>query len=89
MVHLFNRKMLLSDPSAQEAARVRLLLKQAGIPFSEKTSRVRGIIGRFGDVQVTRQYNMPYERVSVQENPMFYTIYVRRKDFNEAKALCG
>lgn len=88
MLTILNRRKLLSDTSAEELARVREILKREGIPYTEKTIRPRGVVGRSLDAATTSRYWVSYRWAGGDLTPFIYTLYVRRKDYERAKACC-
>lgn len=91
MINMFNRRKLYSGADAEEAARVWSALKAGGIAYRMQTKGVRssfaqgrragmgmGVTGgaaRYSDYADAANY--------------IYTIYVRKDDFERAKALLG
>lgn len=86
MICVFNRKMLLVTSDAGDAAKKRLELKAAGIPFEIKTIRSRGTIGSSFDHRSIAASNFAPGNFSTADN--VYYIYVRRRDYERALKFC-
>jgi hypothetical protein len=80
MINYLNRKKLMCDSSPEELARVKASMKNAGIPFTVKTIKSRGILGMSVDSKVYGTYNQPY----ADRTTFVYYLYVRKKDYNTA-----
>lgn len=91
MITRFNRRQLSLDASAQEAARVWSALEEAGIPYRVKTLRSHTTFGR--NLHAAMGYlsfhgGMPHSATADQMR-YTYVIYVRRGDYERARALVG
>ena len=86
MITIFNRKILAKDSSAEEIARIKLILHQNGIPFESFCKRSRSIIGTNIDARAYQRFNLPYNEHDTHVT-FTYRIYVRRRDFEKASSL--
>ena len=91
MVSIFNRVRLFADSSSEAAAKVREKLKANGIPYDMRTVQNHTALGNalhssYG-VSAYRG-GMPASSFSDQISYV-YMIYVRRKDADRARELCG
>ena len=91
MVSIFNRVRLFADSSSEAAAKVREKLKANGIPYDMRTVQNHTALGKalhssYG-VSAYRG-GMPASSFSDQISYV-YMIYVRRKDADQARELCG
>ncbi len=91
MVSIFNRVRLFADSSSEAAAKVREKLKANGIPYDMRTVQNHTALGKalhssYG-VSAYRG-GMPASSFSDQISYV-YMIYVRRKDADRARELCG
>lgn len=91
MIHLLNRKKLFTDSSAEAAAQVWSTLEQHHIPYQMKTVNSMGSLRR--NVQSSMAMNsvhggMPHSAMADAVHYV-YVIYVRRRDYDRAKALIG
>jgi hypothetical protein len=99
MIHFLNRSLLFRDTNAVAAALLRSRLTAAGIPFKTKTEApgaatpaVRfprvGKTGSMGPVMGPYMAGgVPHAWVEGPAPGTVHSIYVRRRDFNRAKAL--
>ncbi|MEA4965672.1 MAG: hypothetical protein VB055_07615 [Oscillospiraceae bacterium] len=90
MIWILNRRRLLATTDAIELARVRALLRQSSIPFEVKTTTSRGPMSRLIDVSMAaaaRNINSPVSGSGVYGADLthVYSLYVRRKDFADAR----
>ena len=76
MMLYFNAQPVLVTTDLVEQARLRILLRKAGIPHRVRLARVSNP-GKHGGLQGS-QVDYSHE----------YTIYVRKKDFDQADKLC-
>ena len=91
MVTILNRVRLFADSSSEAAAKVREKLKANGIPYDMRTVQNHTALGKalhatYG-VGAFRG-GMPASSFSDQISYV-YMIYVRRKDADRARELCG
>lgn len=86
IIPFINQKLLLTDTSQREIARVTGLLRENNIEFYEKTASASGAIvtNRLMDTKASRVTNYNTTTNSVN---MVYMVYVKRKDFERAKKL--
>ena len=91
MIHLFNRKQLFLDSSAEEAARVWSTLRQHNIPYTMKTAGVGTSLRRGLDAKIASGPMNGAVRYSEATDPCryVYAIYVHRRDYQRAKELIG
>lgn len=88
IIPLINQKMLSAFDSQAESCKVAEVLRVNGIEFYEKTVRTgtSGTMARMNDANVLMQ-----TRMKGYENEVgggyTYIIYVKRKDYERAKAL--
>lgn len=83
MITIFNRRKLLVENSAQEAARVTELLKIHKIPYEIKTTRSQNIMNLMigANMATGRGYG------GINSITYCYSIYVQRKDYHAAGKL--
>lgn len=82
MLNPFMKK-ITTDTSSEEIARVKSILTENNIKFIINTIRSRGSIGSGFDANAYARSNLSLYNQGVQ--PTFiYTIYVKRKDFDQA-----
>ena len=91
MITILNRVRLFADSSSEAAAKVREKLKANGIPYDMRTVQNHTALGKalhssYG-VGAYRG-GMPASSFSDQISYV-YMIYVRRKDVDRARELCG
>lgn len=100
---MFNRAVLLDEPKAETAAKVRAVLKDAGIPYKAKNVRhgaaepaVRvPMTGRTGNMTsgfgggVYLGGGVPHDWSVTGDAGTCCRIYVLKKDLKRAKELCG
>lgn len=79
-------KKLLVDTNAEEVRRVEDLLKKHEILYRINTKRTRGSIGSAMDSLAYAKSNLAMYKGGDMPT-VIYEIYVRRRDFNEAKKL--
>ena len=87
----FNRKKLYTDSSQQDAARVWSILKANGIPYDMDTRNIGTSFRRSlhnGMSMSIGVGGMGYAPFA-EERSFLYVIYVRRKDYDRARALAS
>ena len=85
----FNRKKLYTDSSQQDAARVWSILKANGIPYDMDTRNIGTSFRRNlhnGMSMGIGNGGMGYAPFA-EERSFLYVIYVRRRDYDRARAL--
>ena len=85
----FNRKKLYTDSSQQDAARVWSILKANGIPYDMDTRNIGTSFRRNLHSGMSMNIGgggMGYAPFA-EERSFLYVIYVRRKDYDRARAL--
>ena len=81
----FRRKRIFLDTNAMEFARIKAILAANGIPYEVKTTVSEGVLARkFNSAAATRTWES-YSKVSTQT--YVYSIYVKPRDYETAKAL--
>jgi len=80
------KKRIATDTSGEEVRRITTILEQNDITYEIRTKRSRGVIGTaFDSISYARTNIAMYKGSSP---PLFvYFIYVKRIDFQRAKAL--
>lgn len=89
MITIFNRKMIYTDSSAQDRARVEQLLQAAGIPYTVKTLRNTSTFGmNMHNAMLSRQTMAGHtHRDSVGPQTFVYQLFVAKKDADRALQL--
>ncbi len=89
MINVFNRRKLFTDSSAEQSAKVWSRLEEHRIPYEMKTMRNHTAFGRNIHASMSMQVGaggMGYDPFS--DNMAYvYVIYVRRQDYDRARAL--
>ncbi len=88
-MNLFNRTVLVKEPSAEEAAKIYTILRKNNIPYEMKTLRNKTTFGR------NLHYRMNYGKYNGGMSSSFvnqdlnylYIIYVKKKDYTRAVEL--
>ena len=83
MIHLFNRKRLLTTFSLEEQDRVRSVLAQKGIDYRVKASCPTARATAFGASGRSRLGSFGVDSASAYQ----YDIYVRKADYPKAQSL--
>lgn len=81
-------KKLMVETSAEAFHKACKILDQNGIQYRMQTIRSRGTVGRTIDSAAYMRFNLSQSKWG-SESPFFYTIYVRRKDYDRANQLIG
>lgn len=91
MVTILNRSKLLSDSSAETAAKAREALKAAGIQYYMKTVQNHTALGKAIHSGVgVGVYGGGMASSSFSDQVSYvYFLYVRRKDLARAREVCG
>ena len=88
MILFFNRKLLATESDPQQVGDVKTRLPKAGIPYSIDPVRSRGGFGQTIDSSMAAQSGMRFSQFNTTS--FIYRIYVRRKDYiNARKAVYG
>ena len=82
---MFFRKRVLLDTDPQELARVKNLLKRAGIKFDIKTTVSENVLSRNFNAAAAKRYNYTYSAASNQT--YLYQVYVSWRDYKAAKTI--
>ena len=102
MITIFNRTVLLCDPSAESASKACSLLRKAGIAYkfqkggrsSTKPAVRIPRTGRTGNMtsgisgNVYPSGGVPYSWSENNSSSANYTVYVLKKDLEKAKEIC-
>ena len=91
MVSILNRVRLFADSSSEAAAKIREKLKANGIPYDMRTVQNHTALGKALHASYgvgAFRGGMPASSFSDQISYV-YMIYVRRKDADRARELCG
>ena len=88
MITIFNRKRLILDSSAEEAARTWSILREKGIPYTIKTVGMGSSLGRMVHARMGMSWTNGAQRFSdTVDTPNYcYAIYVHRRHYARARA---
>ena len=91
MVTILNRSKLLSDSSAETAAKAREALKAAGIQYYMKTVQNHTALGKAIHTRAgVGAYGGGMSASSFSDQISYvYFLYVRKKDLEKARKLCN
>lgn len=85
MITIFNRKKLFTDSDPMELANNKVKLTNAKIPFIVNTIKFSGYTSRFQSLRTAAATN--YANAASDNTTYVYEIYVRRKDYEEARRI--
>ena len=83
MIHLLNRKLLVTESDPQQVGHVKDVLQQAGISYSIDPLRSGTRFGQARDASMAAQFGMRYSAFNT--TTYVYQIYVHRRDFKRAR----
>ena len=81
------RKRVLLDSDPQELARVKTLLKQAGIKFDVKTTVSDNVLSRNFNAVAAKKLNYAYS--ATENHSYLYQVFVSPGDYAAAKKAIG
>lgn len=85
MFGLFLKKLVI-DTSAEEIRRTTTILEQNNIKYEVRTTRSRGTIGSGIDAHTYARANLAMYKEAAQPS-FIYSVYVKRKDYDQARKL--